>query len=70
LGDYQGGPRFAERGQLEEAQARLNQQQKWPDRTSGQRGAEKQVIVRSGNVRNPQLIVSGIATLKIEPLRL
>jgi hypothetical protein len=70
LGNYQGVPRFAERGQLEEAQARSNQQQKWPDRTSGQRGAEKQVIVRRGNVRNPQLTVSGIVTVKIEPLQL
>jgi hypothetical protein len=35
LGNYQGVPRFAGRGQLEEAQARSNQQQKWHARGPG-----------------------------------
>jgi hypothetical protein len=35
FGDYHGVPRFAERGRLEEAQARLNQQQKWFDHNFG-----------------------------------
>jgi hypothetical protein len=34
LGNYQGVPRFAGRGQLEQAQAQSNQQQKWLDRIS------------------------------------
>jgi hypothetical protein len=68
LGNYQGVPRLTGWGQLEEAQARSNQHQKWLDRNSGWPGAEKLVIVRRGDARNPELTVSEIATVKFEPL--